>query len=172
MATIIAAVPDTDPPEPAQDRTSRSWAAGVRGRAAACSTLRRVSHPPRYDPDDPLLHRVRDLALVLPEAQEKVSHGHPVWFTGKVFAVYGGLVKGDHSSDRYARSVLVLPEEADRSALLQDERCFLPAYYGPGGWVGLDLTAGQPDWTEVAELLDASYRRTAPARLVAALDAR
>jgi hypothetical protein len=28
------------------------------------------------------------------------------------------------------------------------------------------------DWTEVTELLDASFRRTAPRRLIAELDAR
>jgi predicted DNA-binding protein (MmcQ/YjbR family) len=66
-------------------------------------------------------------------------------------------------------SLLVLPDPEDYEALAQDERVYRPAYLGPYGWLGLDLTLGM-DWTEVAELLDASYRRTAPRRLVAELD--
>lgn len=128
-----------------------------------------MAHPPRFDPTDPLLHRLRQICLALPGSLEKVSQGHPVFYTVKVFAVYGGLVKGDHSSDRYARSVLILPDSGERPALLQDPRFFLPAYYGPSGWVGLDLTEGSPDWAEVAELVEESYRNTAPRRLVAAL---
>ncbi|TQM61594.1 hypothetical protein FBY41_1601 [Humibacillus xanthopallidus] len=47
-------------------------------------------------------------------------------------------------------------------------------YLGPYGWLGLDFApAGsveQVAWDEVAELVDASYRLTAPARLVRLLD--
>ena len=54
-------------------------------------------------------------------------------------------------------------------------RFYEPAYLGPSGWVGLDLRAcgapGDVDWQEVAELIDTSYRLTAPARLVRELDA-
>ena len=34
----------------------------------------------------------------------------------------------------------------------------------------IDLADSPVDWTEIAELVDASYRQVAPARLVAALD--
>jgi|GEM_PF-1280148 len=68
-------------------------------------------------------------------------------------------------------SIMVQSDESDRRALLEDDRTFVPAYLGPSRWVGLDLDA-DTDWTEVAELLDASYRLTAPARDVAELDAR
>jgi hypothetical protein len=46
----------------------------------------------------------------------------------------------------------------------------VPAYLGPSGWIGVDL-ADDTDWAEIGELLDASYRRTAGRRRVAALDA-
>jgi predicted DNA-binding protein (MmcQ/YjbR family) len=130
-----------------------------------------MAHPQRYDEADPLLAQVRERALALPGAQEKVSHGHPVFFTGKVFAVFGGVVKGDHDADTYAQSVLVLPDPDERLALLEDDRCFLPAYYGPASWVGLNLRTPTVDWVEVGELLEMSYRNTAPRRLVAELDA-
>jgi hypothetical protein len=48
---------------------------------------------------------------------------------------------------------------------------YRPAYLGPYGWLGLDLRIDM-DWTEVAELLDVSYRLTAPRRLISELDAR
>lgn len=131
-----------------------------------------MAHPVRFDDGDPLLRRVRELALRLPGAGEKVSHGRPNFVTVKVFAIYGATVKGEHRSTRWDRSLQILPDADERAALLGDERFFEPAYTAAGGWVGLDLTIGRPDWDEVAELLDMSYRRTAPKRLVAELDSR
>lgn len=127
-----------------------------------------------FDDADPELARLREICLALPEAQEKVSHGRPSFFTTKVFASYGGTVKGDHDRESHRRSLLFLPEVADRPALLEDDRVYEPAYIGPYGWLGLDLAAPGSDvavdWDEVAELVDASYRLTAPARLVHLLD--
>jgi hypothetical protein len=124
-----------------------------------------------FTDDDPVLRRVRERALALPEAQEKVSHGRPAFYTGRVFAYYGGAVRVDHGWVQHGQAVLVLPEESEREALLEESRSFVPAYLGPAGWVGLDLTE-DADWTEVAELLEDSYRRTAPRRLVSSLDGR
>ena len=124
-----------------------------------------------FDDDDPLLARVRDLALAFPGAAEKVSHGHPAFFTTKVFAYYGGSLRVAGEWVRREHSVLVLVDEDERAALLEDERCYVPAYLGATGWVGVDL-GEDTDWDEIAELLDASYRRTAGKRRVAALDAR
>ncbi|MBB2948803.1 glucan biosynthesis protein [Actinoplanes lutulentus] len=124
-----------------------------------------------FDEADPLLGRVRVLALALPDAAEKVSHGRPAFFTTKVFAYYGGSVKVDGVYRQHEQSVMVLPDPDEREALLGDERCFVPAYLGVSGWVGVDLTEDS-DWQEIAELLGASYRRTAGPRRIAALDAR
>lgn len=130
-----------------------------------------MAHPPAFDPDDPFLARVRELALALPGADEKISHGHPAFFTTKVFAYYGGTVKEGDTWVQHPRSLLVRPDDDDRPALLAEERVYVPGYLGPSGWLGVDL-AEDTDWTEMAELLDASYRATAPKRLVAELDAR
>lgn len=129
-----------------------------------------MEHPRRFDPDDPLLARLREVCLRLPGAAEKISHGHPVFHTKKLFAIFGGLVKGDHSSDLHARSVLFLVDPSERDAIDADPRFFFPAYYGPSGWRGLDLDHDATDWDEVAELVEDSYRLTAPRRLVAVLD--
>ncbi|NIL80833.1 MmcQ/YjbR family DNA-binding protein [Rhodococcoides kroppenstedtii] len=131
-----------------------------------------MAHPVRFDDDDELLRHVRELALGFPGAAEKVSHGRPQFFTTKTFAVYGATVKGDHHSTRWSRSLQFLPDPDEHDALVGDTRFFVPAYWGPAGWLGLDLTVDEPDWDEVRELIDMSYRRTATRRLVAELDAR
>lgn len=124
-----------------------------------------------FDDADPLLSRLRTLALSFPDAAEKISHGHPAFFTTKVFAYYGGSVKVDGVYRQHEQSVLVLVDPGERAALSADDRCYVPAYLGPYGWIGLDLTA-DTDWDEVEELLDASYRRTAGPRRVARLAGR
>lgn len=123
-----------------------------------------------FDDDDPVLARLRAVALALPDADEKVSHGIPAFFTTKVFAYYGGSVKVGDGHERHPRSVLVLADPAERPALLEDDRFFHPMYLGPSGWVGLDLDGA--DWDEVAELVETSYRLTAGARRVQRLDAQ
>jgi hypothetical protein len=130
-----------------------------------------------FEDDDPVLIRVRRLALDLPGAAEKVSHGRPTFYTVKVFAYYGGSVKIDGVYEQHHESILVLPDPDERLALVEDPRCYVPAYLGAYGWVGFDIAEGVDggdggDWAEVAELLDASYRYTAPAKRVAELGAR
>ena len=118
-----------------------------------------------------MLGRVREIALAFPDAAEKISHGHPAFFTTKVFGYYGGSVKVDGVYRQHAHSLVVLLDPDERSVLLTEDRCYSPAYLGPSGWVGVDLTV-DADWDEVGELLDASYRRTAGAWRVAVLDGR
>ncbi|MDL5351869.1 MmcQ/YjbR family DNA-binding protein [Microbacterium sp. zg-YB36] len=62
------------------------------------------------------------------------------------------------------------PDPDDEPALRQDRRFWVPSYLGPSGWLGIDLA--DLDDTELGELIDASFRVTAPARLVRELDAR
>ena len=121
-----------------------------------------------FDDNDPLLRRVRAIALALPDAAEKVSHGIPAFYTTKVFAYYGGSIKVGGVYQRHGHSLLVLPDADDRLALLEDDRCYVPAYLGPSGWIGLDLD-DVTDWIEMAELIQESYRRTAGPRRVARL---
>lgn len=127
-------------------------------------------HPIMFSEDDFGLAHVRRLALGFPEAEEFVSHGRPWFRTVAGFAIFGGGTRGPDKI-RYPSALLVKVEDGHQTALLADSRFFDPAYLGVKGWVGLDLTAAEPDWQEVAELLDESYRLTAPKRLVARLDA-
>lgn len=129
-----------------------------------------MAHPKMFDDDDPFLAEVRRLAAALPTADEKVSHGRPAFFTKKVFAYYGGSLKVDGDWVQHPHSIVILPDGDDRLALVEDPRVYVPAYLGPSGWLGVDLDEGT-DWNEVAELLDASFRLTAPKRAIADLDA-
>jgi hypothetical protein len=129
-----------------------------------------MPHPVNFDDDDPVLARVRELAFGFPDAAEKVSHGIPAFFTTKVFAYYGGSVKVAGEYHRHSQSLLVLPGADERAALVEEPRCYVPAYLGPSGWVGIDLD-GTTDWSEIRELMDASYRNTAGPKRVARLDA-
>lgn len=121
-----------------------------------------------FDDDDPVLARVRELALGFPEAQQKVSHGRPAFFTGKVFCYYGASVKVDGQWVPHDRAIVVQANSADREALRQLPAAFVPAYLGPSGWTGLDIH-DSTDWDELRDLIEDSYRETAPARLVSAL---
>lgn len=132
-----------------------------------------MPHPRMFRDDDALLAKVRKMALSFPEAFEKVSWGRPVFCAPKIFVMYGGSVKGDTKGEyiQYPYSILVKVDESDRRALEHDARFFYPAYLGPSGWLGLDLTAQRKlDWNEVGELIDASFRMVAPKKLVRLLD--
>ena len=98
-----------------------------------------------------------------------MSHGRPAFFTKKVFCYYGGSLRVGGEWVEHATSIMVLPDPEDAAALAQDPRAWIPAYLGVGGWLGIDLT-GPVDWSEVAELVEASYRQTAPTRAITELD--
>lgn len=130
-----------------------------------------MAHEQMFDDDDPLLARVRAVALDLPDAAEKVSHGRPAFFTKKVFCYYGGSLKVAGDWVQHPHAVVVLPDPAEREALLQDPRAFTPAYLGPSGWIGIDIDEAT-DPQEIGELLEESYRQTAGPRRVARLRPR
>lgn len=100
-----------------------------------------MAHPEMFDPADPVFARIRDLALAFPGAGEKISHGRPTFFTKKVFAYYGGAVRSERGEwTQHPQSVLVLLEPDERAALGADSRTYVPAYLGPSGWLGVDVT--------------------------------
>ena len=82
----------------------------------------------------------------------------------------GGSLKVDGEWVQHPHSILVQTDPDDRAALLDQDRSFVPGYWGPSGWLGLDLD-DDTDWVEIAELVDASFRLTAPKKLIAQLDA-
>lgn len=119
-----------------------------------------------YRDDDPFLTELRSICLGLPESAEIEAWGRPTFRAGKkLFAVFSG-----GHEDRY--SVVFKPEPDERPALLDDPRFYVPPYFGPSGWLGLDFGVAPVDWDEVAELMESSYRQVALKRMLRALDDR
>lgn len=118
-----------------------------------------------YRDDDPYLTELRDRCLALPEAVEVEAWGRPTFRAGKrIFAVFEG-------NDEHPYALVFKPEGGERPVLLQDPRCYVPAYFGASGWLALDFTAAPVEWQEIAELLESSYRQVALRRMLRALDA-
>jgi len=112
------------------------------------------------------LDRIRAVALQLPEAEERISHGQPTFFVAdRQFA----QVRDDHHGDG-RHVVCVRTSGTDEQAMLLDtapETYSLPAHLGPAGWVGIDLS-GNPDWASVEDRVAHSWELAAPARLLEA----
>jgi len=115
------------------------------------------------DSDDPI-NRLRSISLALPEAVEKSFGGH----TSPAFRVRDKLFVMV-SEDQ--RTVTLKAAAGVQEALVRSDptRFFVPAYVGHKGWVGISLEVDQ-DWDELAELIEDSYRMTAPKRVSALLD--
>lgn len=124
-------------------------------------------HGPHWMPDDDdMLARLRAICLALPEAVETGGVGNPSFkVRERIFAMRHGH-EGRPSlwckAPPGAQDVLVRTEPA---------RYFVPPYVGHHGWVGVWLD-GEADWDELADLIEDSYRITAPKRLAAQVDQR
>ena len=124
-----------------------------------------------FDEGDPVLAELRMRALALPGAVETITFGRPWWRAGRVFAIYGGGTKGPEKVP-HPHALLVPIDRDELPARQQDPRFFVPAYFGPRGWLGIDVDAPDTPWDEVGELLDAAFRCVASRSLLQALDAR
>ena len=105
-----------------------------------------------------LTERVRAIALALPDATEKLSHGEPTFFVrGKQFA---SMDTYHHNSGHLA--VVCNAEEGAQEALVAAEpkHFFIPPYVGSRGWIGIRVDRGIA-WTLVADLIAQAYRKTA-----------
>lgn len=105
---------------------------------------------------------VRELALALPEAKEGTSYGTPAYFVrGKLFA------RQHQSGD-----VLVIKIDLDERAIrmqAEPQTFFITDHYLKYPLMLVRLANVYRD--DLRELLEESWRRSAPKRLVAAFDA-
>ena len=123
-----------------------------------------MEHPLLFEPGDALLDRLRGICLRFPESVEVRAWGRPTFRAGKkMFCVAGA------SMDR-PYSFVFKPDPEERRALVELPRFFVPPYYGPSGWLAIDFDGPATDWTEVAELLETSYRQVALKRQIIALE--
>lgn len=113
---------------------------------------------------DEILEKLRTICLPLPEAVEAGGVGDPTFkVRDKIFAMRH-LV-----GDRQSLWCKAPPGLQEGLVGADPERFFVPPYVGHHGWVGLWLDVAV-DWEHVAELVEKSYRMTAPKRLSKLLD--
>lgn len=114
------------------------------------------------------LERLRAIADDLPEITERVSHGAPTFFI-RDKRVLAYLFDDHHGS---GDMTIWCPARPGVQAELVDQepdRFFVPPYVGHKGWVGVRLDV-DPDWDEVATMLEEAFRLVAPKTLVKQLD--
>jgi predicted DNA-binding protein (MmcQ/YjbR family) len=110
------------------------------------------------------LDKLREVCLRFPDAVEAGGVGNPSFkVRDKIFAMQHGHEERP--------SVWFKAPDGVQELLVGSEpaRFFRPPYVGHHGWVAawLDIPL---DWDELADLVEESYRMTAPKRLSAQLD--
>ena len=114
------------------------------------------------------LERLRSVALQLPEAVERESHGSPGFLIegGKFFA----YIWHDHHGDGET-AVMVKCADLDEQAMLVEadpDAYYVPAYLGPSGWVAMRVGSDDTDWARVDDRVARSWELVAPRRLLEA----
>ena len=113
---------------------------------------------------DEILEKLRAICLAFPEAVEAGGVGDPTFkVRDKIFAMRH-LVQ--ERTSLWCKAPLGLQEGLVSA---DPERFFVPPYVGHRGWIGLWLDA-DVDWDHLAELVNQSYRMTAPKRLIAQIN--
>lgn len=112
------------------------------------------------------LAKIRAIAMALPNAAEKISHGMPFFFIekGKGFAQYWFEHHGDGR-----RAVMVKTSGVEEQQMLIEidpELYYSPAYIGPSGWIAIRTDVPQTDWDHIADRIAQSWRLVAPAKLL------
>jgi phosphoribosylglycinamide formyltransferase 1 len=116
-----------------------------------------------------LVVRVRERAMLQPEAEETLSHGMPCFgiIKGKKFA----YVSMDHHGDGKTALLVKISGAEEQAMLIESDpdRYYRPAYFGDG-WVGIRLDLGDTDWDHIGDWLAKSWRAVAPRKLVGMMD--
>lgn len=134
--------------------------------------------PHRTDPDipsdapttaiipDEVMAPLREICLDYPEAEEALFFDHPTFKVRKKH--FCMLFSGERGWSVFLKGA---PGMQEAVVERDPERFFRPPYVGGKGWIGCWVEpAVAPDWDELEDLIDESYRLVAPKRLVAMLD--
>jgi hypothetical protein len=120
------------------------------------------------------LDAVRNIALALPEVNERLSHGAPCFFiqNKRPLCYYHDNHRGD---GRVSMWVPVGPGAQAEMVTAEPERFFKPPTSASGtfeNWLGVFLDTSGLDWREIAGMLEEAFRRAAPKKLINKLDER
>jgi hypothetical protein len=117
------------------------------------------------------LARLRKICLALPEAHEVEAWGEPTFrVKNKLFAMFANA-GNHHGGGRPGVWAKAAPGNQALMVRANPDRFFVPPYVGPSGWIGIWLDKN-PDWKEVAELMQDAYILIAPKKLLATLKDR
>jgi len=123
-----------------------------------------MPHKPVPDP----VQRLREICLAMPEVSERLSPGEPTWFV-RAKTTVATLDDRHHGADHLA---FWCPAPAGVQEEMIDQepaRFFSPPYVGVRGWIGVRID-NNPDWEEIARIVEDAYRMVAPRKLIALLD--
>jgi predicted DNA-binding protein (MmcQ/YjbR family) len=112
------------------------------------------------------LDKLRAICLAFPEAVEDGGVGDPTFkVRGKIFAMRHPMHERWSMWCKAPKGFQEIIVGAD------PERFFVPPYVGHNGWIGVWLDVDL-DWAQIADLIEDSYRMTAPKRLSALIGQR
>ena len=118
-------------------------------------------------PNDP--HElVREIALSLPETNERPSHGMPTFFI-RDKTTFVNCVDDHHGDGILGIWCAAAPGVQEELVEQEPDRFFRPPYVGHRGWLGVRLDVDVDD-DELAQIVTDAYRQVAPKTLVRLLD--
>ena len=130
--------------------------------------------PTEPDADADVLAQIRAVCLGFPEVEEAELQGRPLFrVRRRRFAIVNGATAPARPRwEGFGRSLHVLTEPTEQEALRHDPRFEPSPHHGDRGWMALRLDRAPVDRDEIAELLEAGYRRAAGRELVECLHRR
>lgn len=122
-----------------------------------CALIGAAAYTPRMPSADSLIERVREVALALPDAYEKLSHGAPTFFNRRGVFV---MIAIHHHGSKHLSIWCNAPSGAQESLVAADPKhFFVPPYVGKSGWLGVHLDTGLR-WPVVADLIAQAHATT------------
>ena len=110
-----------------------------------------------------LLKQLRTVCLGFPEATEIETWGAPTFrVRNKIFAMYS---QGSGHPNVWCKAPVGVQEDLVQA---DPKRFFVPPYVGHRGWIGVRLE--NANWDLIADLVQDSYRMTAPKGLLVKLE--
>lgn len=116
------------------------------------------------------LDKLRRICLALPGVSDVPAWGTSTFRCPKIFAMYAQPSDQKHSQGRPGVWIKAGPGNQEFMVRDDPKRYYVPPYVGTSGWVGIFLDQ-DPNWDEIALLIEDGWRLLAPKTLVKARDA-